>query len=321
MAELKIDAEEFLSFDGFYYDHRLKLTVKKVNAENFEKVMKKLKDLCGDNIYDGNFKVEEFRDGCEELSVPPLDLIEKKRYSFCDLMRIMYILTAENGCEWDKAQTMKSICPNMIEEAYELVTAIYNNDRENIIEEAGDVMLQSVFHCVLAEKDELFDTTDVISNLCKKLITRHTHIFGNVKASTPEQALAAWESAKSKEKNYKKASSKMDLLPACLPADERAAKALKYAAKAEIGETDILRAAEKVEKDIKRIKAGENAASDLIWDAIVLLRLLKTDAEVALNEKLEKFIKAFKYAEERAGGDIMSVGAEERRKFFGEYRA
>ena len=98
MAELKIDAEEFLSFDGFYYDHRLKLTVKKVNAENFEKVMKKLKDLCGDNIYDGNFKVEEFRDGCEELSVPPLDLIEKKRYSFCDLMRIMYILTAENGC-------------------------------------------------------------------------------------------------------------------------------------------------------------------------------------------------------------------------------
>ena len=113
----------------------------------------------------------------------------------------------------------------------------------------------------------------------------------------------------------------MDLLPACLPADERAAKALKYAAKAEIGETDILRAAEKVEKDIKRIKAGENAASDLIWDAIVLLRLLKTDAEVALNEKLEKCSKAFKYAAERAGGDIMSVGAEERTRVCGEYTA
>lgn len=313
MAELKISAQELTEFKGFYYDHRLTLTVEGVNEENFEQVREKLKDICGDNIYCGTEKCEKYIKGTNILTVPPLDLIKKERYSFDDLMRIMYILTAEDGCEWDKAQTMKSICPNMIEEAYELVTAIYNNDTENIKEEAGDVLLQSVFHCVLAEKENLFNTADVITGLCKKLITRHTHIFGNVKADTPEQALAAWESAKSKEKNYKKPSSKMDSIPAYLPADERTAKALKYAQKAGIGENDIIRAAAKIEEDLKEVKCGRGG-EELVWDTAVLLRLLGVDAEVALNNKLNEFIKRFKQAEERTGGNLSLLSESEKRE-------
>ena len=320
MAELKMKAEEFISMDGFYYDHRIKLIIEGVNKKNYPKLYKKLRDICGDNIYCENIKCgEEYNEGCEKIVVYPLDLINKTRYSFNDLMRIMYILTAENGCEWDKAQTMKSICPNMIEEAYELVTAIYNNDRDNIVEEAGDVILQGVFHCVLGEKEGLFDTTDVISGLCRKLITRHTHILGSVKANTAEEALAAWESAKNKEKKYKMPSSKMDSLPSHLPADERAAKALKYAAKVGIGEKDKVRAAAKISEDIKNMENG-GGAEDLIWDTIVLLRLLGVDAEVALNTKLERFIKAFKLLESECGGDFDSLSEEKKESILKEIR-
>ena len=150
-------AEEFISMDGFYYDHRIKLIIEGVNKKNYPKLYKKLRDICGDNIYSENIKCgEEYNEGCEKIVVYPLDLINKTRYSFNDLMRIMYILTAENGCEWDKSQTMKSICPNMIEEAYELVTAIYNNDRDNIVEEAGGGKLQGGFHFCFWEKKGLF---------------------------------------------------------------------------------------------------------------------------------------------------------------------
>lgn len=318
MAELKMNAGELLSFDGFYYDHRIKLTVEGVKRENYQEVLKKLRDICGEEIYCGYIKcTDEYPEGCEKITVYPLDLINKTRYSFNDLMRIMYILTAENGCEWDKAQTMKSICPNMIEEAYELVTAIYNNDVENIVEEAGDVILQGVFHCVLGEKEGLFDATDVISGLCRKLITRHTHIFGNVKANNAEEALAAWESAKNKEKNYKTPSSKMDSIPSHLPADERAAKALKYAAKVGVGENDKARAASKIREDIEKVEKG-GSCEDLIWDCIVLLRLNKEDAEVLLNNKLNDFISRFKRAEEEGGGDITSLSKEEMEKIFKE---
>ena len=318
MAQLTMNAEELISYDGFYYDHRVKLVIEGVNEKNYKKAYAKLLDIAGDEIYDDCGKsLGEYRPGCDTLTVFPLDLIHKRRYSFNDLMRIMYILTAENGCEWDKAQTMKSICPNMIEEAYELVTAIYNNDVENIVEEAGDVILQGVFHCVLGEKEGLFDATDVISGLCRKLITRHTHIFGNVKANNAEEALAAWESAKNKEKNYKTPSSKMDSIPSHLPADERAAKALKYAAKVGVGENDKARAASKIREDIEKVEKG-GSCEDLIWDCIVLLRLNKEDAEVLLNNKLNDFISRFKRAEEEGGGDITSLSKEEMEKIFKE---
>ena len=275
MAELKMNAGELLSFDGFYYDHRIKLTVEGVNRENYAEVFKKLRDICGEEIYCGYIKcTDEYNEGCEKITVYPLDLINKTRYSFNDLMRIMYILTAENGCEWDKDQTMKSICPNMIEEAYELVSAIYNNDVENIVEEAGDVILQGVFHCVLGEKEALFDTTDVITGLCRKLITRHTHI----------------------------------------------SKALKYAAKVGIGEKDKTRAAYKIQEDLKNIENG-GSAEELIWDTIVLLRLMGADAEVALNDRLNKFIKAFKKAEEECGGNFDLLSEDRKKSILKEGKA
>ena len=125
---------------------------------------------------------------------------EKRRYGYADLMRVMARLTAPDGCPWDREQTHASIAKNAIEEANELVEAIRANDTKNIMEEAGDVILQGVFHGTIAEHNGTFTSHDVIDTLCKKLISRHTHVFGADKAENPDEALGFWKAAKKKEK-------------------------------------------------------------------------------------------------------------------------
>jgi len=122
--------------------------------------------------------------------------INKDSYSFEDLVMLVAFLTGENGCPWDKVQTHKSIRGNMLEEANEAVAAIDEEDSEGLKEELGDVLLQSVLHSDIAKRAGMFDINDVISVLCKKIITRHTHVFGADKALTPEDAIAFWKKAK-----------------------------------------------------------------------------------------------------------------------------
>ena len=125
----------------------------------------------------------------------------KPRYGFADLVRITERLTAPDGCPWDKEQTHASIAPNAIEEANELAEAVAANDIDNILEESGDVLLQGVFHGDIARRAGEFTVYDVVDRLCKKLVSRHTHIFGSDKATTAEEALAFWKAAKKSEKS------------------------------------------------------------------------------------------------------------------------
>jgi len=125
----------------------------------------------------------------------------KNRYGYADLIRIMLRLLAPDGCPWDRAQTHESIAKNALEEAEELVAAIAASDTQNILEESGDVVLQGVFHGMIAERDGTFGVHDVIDTLCKKLVSRHSHVFGTDKAATPEDALGFWQAAKKREKN------------------------------------------------------------------------------------------------------------------------
>ena len=99
-----------------------------------------------------------------------LEFMKKERYGMDDLLHIMEILRGENGCQWDKAQTHQSIRENAIEEAYELVEAINNEDIDNMIEESGDLFLQSIFHCVIGEDNGEFNVEDSLSGICSKLI-------------------------------------------------------------------------------------------------------------------------------------------------------
>lgn len=198
-------------------------------------------------------------------------LIGKKRYGFSDLLYIMKRLTAPDGCPWDRAQTHESIATNMLEEAYEAVDAINKGDSDNLREELGDVLLQTVFHSDMSEKEGDFDINDVINELCVKLVGRHTHIFGEDKATDPESALYYWEKAKAKEKHYSTLSEQIDRLPDNFPATMLLGKFVKKANKSGANVT---------EDELKKIIADNLFGSDCssteqLLSATVMLAALR----------------------------------------------
>ncbi len=158
-------------------------------------------------------------------------LLEKKRFGADDLVEILKRLRAPDGCPWDRAQTHESIRINAIEEAYELVDAIDARDPDKICEEAGDVMMQAVFHALIEEERGSFTVNDVTSGVCRKLISRHTHVFGNDKAAGADGALSVWDKNKMTEKHQTTFSDAVNDVPACFPALLRAQKIVKRMAK------------------------------------------------------------------------------------------
>ena len=231
-----------------------------------------------------------------EMSVTPEKGYVKKKYSFGDLLRIMGRLTAFDGCPWDKAQTHESIRINMIEEAYEAVDAINCGDADAMTEELGDVMLQSVFHCDMGERTGEFTLADVIDALCRKLVGRHTHIFGENRASDAGEALGFWEAAKSEEKSYVSTADKLDRLPECFPALLAAEKVYKKLLKVcdRPGDEwfERARSGGVDEKDIgKKLFAAAADAADK-----------GVDAEVALSSFIANIKRNFAKAE--ASGDV-----------------
>ena len=116
-----------------------------------------------------------------------MDFEFKEKYEIGDLLEIMKILRSENGCPWDREQDHKSIRKDFIEEVYEAVEAIDSDDAELLKEELGDVLLQVVFHCRIEEEKGSFAFGDAVDGICKKLIVRHPHVFGDVTAETSEQ--------------------------------------------------------------------------------------------------------------------------------------
>ena len=120
--------------------------------------------------------------------------------NFDDLVETFAILRGPNGCPWDKKQTHESLIKNLREESEELVAAIEKKDAENMKEELGDVLLQVLLHAQIAKEEGLFTIDDVIQGLYDKLHYRHPHVFGDVKAKSPEEAFAVWEEMKKKSK-------------------------------------------------------------------------------------------------------------------------
>jgi tetrapyrrole methylase family protein/MazG family protein len=156
----------------------------------------------------------------------------KERYNFDDLCAIMALLRSEEGCPWDKEQTHQSIRTNLIEECYEAVEGIDKKDDALLSEELGDVLLQVVFHARIAQEEERFDMDSIIDGVCKKLVFRHPHIFGDTPAASHKEALDRWEEMKKKEKKTGSLSADLDRVARTLPSLLRSQKLLKKAQKA-----------------------------------------------------------------------------------------
>lgn len=235
MDQYIVSARSLLENRAFSAPGGATLEVTEVTPDLFERVKAKLLHIVGDElcrIGEKTAPLSEHDAPAETVTLlfPARDFLKKKRFDFNDLIYIIHRLRDEDGCEWDKVQTHESIRENAVEEAYELVEAINNRDLDNMREETGDVLLQGAFHAVIAEGGGEYDVSDVMSELCAKLIFRHPHVFGTVKATNQEEALAAWEQAKMKEKKQKSASERMTHVAGTLPQAMRAAKVQKYAA-------------------------------------------------------------------------------------------
>ncbi|MDX9752752.1 MAG: MazG family protein [bacterium] len=144
---------------------------------------------------------------------------------FLQAVQIMARLRSPGGCPWDLEQTHQSLKKYLIEEAYELLESIDNQDDAEIMEECGDVLLQVLFHARLAEEEHRFTIQDVLACLCDKLVSRHPHVFGDAKADTPQEVLIRWEKLKNKEKPHR--TSVLDGIPPALPALMKAEKIQK----------------------------------------------------------------------------------------------
>ena len=162
-----------------------------------------------------------------------MDFRVKDRYDINDMLAIMRILRSENGCPWDKEQTHKSIRKDFLEEVYEVVEAIDLEDTALLREELGDVLLQVVFHSRIEEENGSFDFGDVVNEVCQKLVTRHPHVFADVKAETSDEVLKNWNDIKQRTKGQETYYETLESVCTALPALMKAQKIGQRAARVE----------------------------------------------------------------------------------------
>ncbi len=221
------------------------------------------------------------------------------------LLEVMNTLRRE--CPWDREQTFESLRSNTIEETYELVDAITDNNMEGIKEELGDLLLHVVFYSKLGEEQGVFDYTDVANSLCDKLIYRHPHIYGDVHANTPEEVLANWEALKLRKKKRK--SGTLGGVPRSLPALVKAFRVGEKAAGAGFDWEKREDVWDKVREEMAEVEAEMRSGSqcnleaefgDLFFALTNAARLYGIDPEAALERTNKKFMRRFNHMEERA---------------------
>ena len=237
----------------------------------------------------------------------PKDLNNNK--DFYDLISIMEKLRGEDGCPWDREQTHETLKRYLVEESYEVLEAIDENDDTKIVEELGDVLLQIVFHATIAKEDGYFNINDVVEGICNKMIQRHPHVFAEVSVNSSEEVLANWEDIKKEEKGLKTLTEEMEHIAKSLPALIRAEKIQAKAKKVGFDWDRVEDALDKVLEEFNELKEvynGENWArileemGDLLFAAVNVSRFLKINPEEALNNTSNKFIRRLEFIEKSA---------------------
>ncbi len=233
---------------------------------------------------------------------------KREKYDVNDLREIVKILREPGGCPWDAEQTHKSIRKDLLEEAYEVADAIDSDSAVDLCEELGDLLLQVVFHARIAEQEERFSLDEVADGICKKLILRHPHVFGTVKADTADEVLNNWDLIKRDEKSQKTYTDTLLSVPKAFPALMRAAKVQKRAAKAgfdwDNAEDAFKKLPEELDEFSEAVSQGDRQAmteefGDLLFAAVNVSRFYKIDAEQALASATDKFIGRFTAVEQR----------------------
>lgn len=240
---------------------------------------------------------------------------DKPAYNCQDLREIVRILRHPGGCAWDQEQTHASIRRNFLEEAYEVAEAIDEGDPEHLREELGDVLLQVVFHSSIEEDAGRYDLDAVADGVCRKLIYRHPHVFGDVTVHSTVEILSNWEELKKKEKGQATQADAVDAVARSLPALWRAEKMKKKAAKAGFDWRDVSSALDKLSEELDELKAAALSGDgdpveelgDLLFAAVCVGRFLDADPEDALHAACDKFSDRFRRTEALAAQRGLSL--------------
>ena len=233
-------------------------------------------------------------------------LRDKQHYGIEDLLQIMQVLRSENGCPWDKEQSHRSIRQDFLEECYEAVEAIDADSVPMMREELGDVLLQVVFHCQIEAEQSHFTFDDVCDEVCKKLVIRHPHVFGETKVENSDEVLKNWDSIKQQTKKQETASDTLEGVCKALPALMYAQKLGKRAARAGMDWSSAEGAFEYIRRETDELEQAMQSGSaeqiseemgDLLFSCVNTARHLHIDAETALQSAANKFLKRFRQTE------------------------
>jgi tetrapyrrole methylase family protein/MazG family protein len=227
------------------------------------------------------------------------------------LVELMATLRGPDGCPWDRKQTADSLKPFLIEESYEVIDALDEKDPAKVREELGDLLFQIIFHARLAEEQGQFSIGDVISTNVEKMVRRHPHVFGDEEVSTAGEVIANWEEIKKKEKGPDRQRSLLEGVPRSMPSLIRAHKIQERAARVGFDWNNIDEALPKLDEEIAEFKESlttgnaakiEEELGDVFFTLVNLSRFLDVDPEEALRKTISKFIRRFRYIEEKAAG-------------------
>ena len=254
--------------------------------------------------------------------------MESVKEKFARLVELMSRLRAPEGCPWDKEQTHESLKKYLIEEAYEACDAIDEQDDRKIAEELGDVLLQVVFHAQIASETGRFNVGDVLDAINTKLVTRHPHVFGDLKLGNSEEVLKHWENFKVKEKADRQ--SILEGVPKTLPALMKAHRIQERVARVGFDWEKVEDVFAKVREELREFEEAcyhqdqqkiEEELGDFIFSVVNVARYLEKDPEQALHRTIDKFTRRFNYVEKQvknSGGDLQSTTLERMDAFWEE---
>ncbi|NLI12836.1 MAG: nucleoside triphosphate pyrophosphohydrolase [Peptococcaceae bacterium] len=305
-----------------WVDHLTSVFVPEVSSEKWEMGREKWAVGCEENNgeKDGQAAVPtgdaELGEGVEVVQVyededgVPEMTGETSLYPLDPLVNIMARLRGDGGCPWDREQDHRSLRPYLLEETYEVLEAIGEEDTYKICEELGDLLLQIVFHAQIANEESCFNMNDVVEGISEKMIRRHPHVFGSVAVKDSREVIINWEKIKAKEKAGNNPAGLLSGVAKSLPSLMRAAKLQEKAASVGFDWPDYRGALAKVSEEIVELESAissgkpvetERELGDLLFSVVNLARLLGIDPETALLETSGKFIRRFAYIEKMAG--------------------
>ncbi len=236
-----------------------------------------------------------------------------------ELLGVVWRLRDEDGCPWDREQTLDSMASNLVEEAFETTEAIAKNHDGEMEEELGDVLMNVFLIARIAQQDGRFDLGGVAQGIAEKLVRRHPHVFGEASAGSPAEALASWNASKAKE-GAKGRDSVLDGVPESLSGLFRAKKIGEKASSVGFDWPSLAGPLEKLSEEVAELTeaseggdadAVENELGDVIFAAVNVARHHGIDPEIALRRTIEKFRRRFRSIEEAFGDGLAEASLDE----------